>query len=352
MLSNTFGLPTASELTQVIREWQPDPAAYIGASILPERGMSTNEFTYERTRRTGGMTKAHNLDADPKFITGADFERYTASPYYFKEGRRFNESDLLTIRRQIGLNGDLGERAGRDLIVAALAQLDNRLEVRREWLRWSALQGAVTINEEGVVISETWSVQTYNADTTTVAGTSGDYWTTLTTSNPVADFAAVRLLGRNSGVTFSGAKAYMNQVTANLLFNNTLLRTYVREALRMDTLVSMTSMLEVFSNLSGIFPVVYDQGYINSSDTWVPFIPDNRVVVVGRSAQGEELGFMASTPSLHNGGIDGAQAGKFVVVDDQTGEGFANPKYDVFAGWYGGPIIQQPGQIVVMSVGA
>lgn len=340
---NRLGLPTTEEATALIREWRPDPSVYRGREILPERGRSALKLKYDRELRRGGMTFAHALDADPRLISRVGREKYEVEPAYFMEGFYLAHSDLLTIRQDNVLN----ERAGRDLVTEQFAALDQRLAVRQEWLIWSALKGAVSIvDENGVSYTETWDVQTYDAS----AG-GGTLWTTTATADPIKDFGAVRKLARGKGFTFQGARAYMNQTTADLLLSNAKLIGLLEKDNRAGLVVTAESALQYFSSIAGVVPTVYDEGYIDDSNTWIPFIPDNRVVVVGRTTMGEELGYLGSVPSASNGGIDNPQPGKFAVVEDEV-NGNKNPHYAGYVGWFGAPVLFHPEYICYMTVGA
>lgn len=336
---NTLGLPTTEEATEILQQWQPDPALYIGASILPERGLNSLKLSWQSEKRTGGMTQAHSLDADPRLINQPGRDTFEAEPYFFKEGFRLNESDLLTVRQMNALN-PTNQRAGRDLIARRLTTLDRRLMVRQEWLRWAALRGAMSIDENGIVANETWAVQTANPD--------GADWDSPSTADPRADFDAIKLLYRGMGATAVGANAYMNRVTAGLLAGTDQLKDAITNDRSAVRLITLDNVLEVFGVIAGVVPTIYDEGYIDSSDTFQPFIPDNKIIVVGRPTQGEELGFLASVPSLHNGGIDNPQPGKFVIIEDETDK--PNPKYSGYAGWYGGTILLHPEYVVVFTV--
>jgi len=97
--------------------------------------------------------------------------------------------------------------------------------------------------------------------------------------------------------------------------------------------------------------VQYDEGYVSDANVFTKFIPDNKVILVGSGAVTERLGEFASTPSLHNGGIDNATGGKFAGIDDSRAMAQANPYVEVFAGIYGAPVIFHPSWIVILTVG-
>jgi hypothetical protein len=347
---NTLGLPTREELIGVVRAWQPDPAKWIGSSILPMRSIGAQSLLYDEEQVTGGMTALHTMDSDPTLIKGDGWRRFQAEPYFFKEGFRLNESDLLTIRAQSGAPfvqgvGNDAPRAGRSLVLSRLAKLDRRLETRLEWMRWQTLMGSLVLNQNGVVASETWPVQTYAA-----TDNGGVAWSTVATADPVKDFNNVALLYDYKGATYDGARAYMNLTTSRYLLQNTNLRNMYKNDLHQRQLVSVAQITDLFTTFTGMTPVIYNEGYRDDAGAFQKFIPDGKVIVVGNPTIGDEMGFVMSVPSLHNGGIDNPQPGKFVIVDDQTGAGEPNPFYDAYEGQYCGPVLLHPEYIVLMTV--
>jgi hypothetical protein len=346
MAGSVLGLPTQVVLTQTIRNWATNPDNFIGARYLPLRDFPSQRIQYDEIASAQGMTHAHALDADPRIVKNLAVRRHEFSPYYFKETGVLRESDLLLTRA----NMTFDQLAGQRLVMNLMAQLNVRLETRIEWLRWQAFNGSVVIADNNVSLSETFGVAVMRV------GQAGDFAGGIVTawSNAAAsilgDLNSIASALGGLGAVLDGADLIMNRKTSNYLFKNTELQKFVVNQVGANRLPAAMAVTQIFPMLIGANLVIYDQGYLDDSGVFTRFIPDDTVFLVARSIIGDELGYIASTPSLHNGGLANPQPGKFAVPEDETADADKNPHYSLTTGMYGGPVLLHANWIVKMTV--
>jgi hypothetical protein len=351
MLTLTF--PTNAELDLVVQDYVAQTENFIGATILPETNSMHQKVRWDERDHDRGMTNAHVMGTDPKVDRRMGSVTREYEPIPFKETDLFKEDEILRSRELGTLNQTLD--LSREIARTAKNRLD-KTRIRMEWLRWQTLLGSISINENGVKVNETFPVQPHDA---AVA------FSTVATAAPLKEFNAVKLKFRKTGASAQGGKAYLNQTTANSILENqnandlkgfqnanfTQLPYSIEEA---NKILSVRGLPEL---------VVYDEGYIDENDDLQLFIPDGKIIVVGKRPAGQTVGDWVSTPSLHRN-VDGQPApGYFSIVEvngqsseivgavsmSQLGQG-KNPKVEITGGIYGGTRLIYPKSVVVMDV--
>lgn len=336
--------PTTQEVTHIIRNRFQDPGVFIGRGILPDKDIRTAKILVDVVDAPTGMTRAHALGSDPKIIKGLGSRRREYRTGHWKETRRWNEQELLETRQV----GTFSERAGRDLVNQGAVQLDNRLEVRKEWLRWEALiNGVIEIDEDGVQYTVDFGVPASHKADLTDGGAGEVPWTNHADATPIKN-----LLEWINAFIGTGARAdtmYYDQVVAQDLIQCA----EIRDLLKQSSLVvnlntgNLPQVLQMF--VPQLKFVQYDQGYADDAGAYHFFVPDSHVVITGTGAPGEQLGDFASTISLHNGGVDKPQPGKFAILEDHS-QKEKNPYIDLTVGQYGLPRLFHPNWIVSAKV--
>jgi hypothetical protein len=344
-------VPTNSELDLVIQEYTNKPDEFIGATILPDEDHYTQKVRWDEKDTDRGMTAPHTMDADPKIDKRPGHKTREYEPGAFKETDVIKESEMLRARELGTMSGviDLGRT------VAEISQERmNKTKTRVEWLRWQTLQGSLTIDENGVKISETFPIQTYDAE---------DGWDTHADATPIKDFNAVALKFRATGASAQGAKAYMNQTWLNHLLENQ--NAADLKGFSNSNFVNLTYSLEELNKIltARSLPIIvpYDKGYIDETGTFQLFIPNGVCIVVGNRQ--EKIGGFLRTPSLHRQVNGQAAPGYFSIIEcngmpnvGQTidmgalGQG-KNPKIEITGGVYGGTALRFPRSVVKMNVG-
>ncbi len=323
--------PTTQELNFVIRNRSGANAAnFIGNSFCPIVPVYAKDIEYDVLEPAFGMTQAHQIGTDPRTVQIPKMGTKRTGTAYWKETLPLGEEKLLYAR----LAGTLNERAGRDLVFQGGLQLDTRLDTRIEWLRWKAvIDGLLDIEENNVKYLVDYKLPAKN-DISAAA----TKWSDPTKSDPAA-----LLTGMVQGYRGTGAaarKVFMNSFTAGQAVQSAKFI----ELLKQSNFVGMLSPLDPTPALKLMIPkvefVVYDEGYLDEEKNFQMFVPDGEIVMVG-DYPGDKVMDFASTISLHNGGIEKPQPGKFSIVEDKS-QAAKNPHVDITVGIYGLPRIFHP----------
>lgn len=334
--------PSSDVATRLIRSFEPDPKRFIGRTILP-----LNTTDYDKTPAliswnllgsVSGMTSSHTLGTVPPIVSYRTLSKLNAEPAYFKEMIRLDEKDLINID---SADPARAGREGEQLVTRAIMDLNLRCDTRIEHSTWQALQGSLTLNDNGITRVVDYQVP-YKFSVG--GGGFGPAWSAAG-SNPISDLSMAAEVIRGSG----GVTAYMNRNTARVLINNEAIVDRVKQS----TVVLQLDSRNIGQTLSLLVPglddcVVYNEGFLDGNGAWQTYIPDNVIILLGKAVPGIPLGEWASTPSLHNGGIAKATGGKFAAVEDHINE--SNPRVDVFGGIYGLPVIFRPDWIVTLNI--
>jgi hypothetical protein len=246
----------------------------------------------------------------------------------------------LTRRRPLGQFS--GSVQISDLVMQRQDQLLGRRLDRIEKIGWDLLTAgtfSVTGPDGMTLHSDTYTFQTASA---AVA------WATFATATPLKDLRAVQLLSRGLSISLGGnATAYMNRVTFNNMVANT--NTNDLAGRRTSGLQSVLTKDEINSVLAGEdLPqiVVFDGGYLDSSGTFQPFIANSKVIIIGKRLDGAAIGNYIYTRNANN--LD-LSAGPYMKVVDNGDE--AVPRLiEVHDGHNGGPIVEFPGAVVILTV--
>lgn len=336
-----FIYPEDDTLALVEQELMPRLTA--GRPIFqdfPIKNVEDDILDWEQRDNFKGLQQVRGLGGLPNRVNRAGAKRYRYEPGYYGEYQEIDERELTRRRK-------LGQISGRadvtDLVMNAQAELLQRRLDRVENTVWSILQGTFSVSQGSIVMhTDTFAVQTYSA---TVP------WSTFATATPLANFRGVQLLHRGQSVSFgAGARAYMNQTTANNMLANTNTNDLAgKRAAGLSSIISVPE-INVLLTADGLPSIViYDEIYLDDSGTQHLFIPDNKVIVVGRRTTGSTVGEYRYTLNVNSG--DGSSGPYMFVWDSATQNGGKPPRQiQVHDGHNGGPVIYHPGAIVVMSV--
>ena len=336
----TYVYPSAAEIQQIAQDKMPrltqDRPVF---DIFPMRSVNESLLIWEQLDNFKGLQQVRGLSGQPSRVVPVNLKQYQMQPGVYGEFIPINEQELTT-RRVAGTFGAPIDIT--DLVLEKQDQLLQRRLDRVEYIGWTLLAAgtfSVALPGGGVAHTDTFNIQTYTA---------GVGWGTAATSTPLADFSAVQLLSRGHSVDFGAvATAFMNRQTFNNLRSN---------ANGTDLYGRRTQGLGTFNNLQGInqlltgddLPqvVVYDQGYLDESGTFTPFIPVNKVIVVGKRPAGQPIAEYRMTRNANNPDL---APGPYMRVID-TGEIVIPRSIEVHDGHNGGPVIYFPSAVVVMSV--
>jgi hypothetical protein len=340
MAQTTFLYPTNVMLTEIAQDKLPtltlaDPIF----RHFPMVDRAYPNVMWEQMDNYVGLQQARGIGGSPTRVKKTGAKRWTFEPGYYGEFELIDEVEL-TLRRPYGQwSGgiDIG-----DLIMRYQDKLLNRRLDRIRKIIWDLVKAgtfSVASPEGGTIHTDIYPIQTFDA---TVG------WGTPLTSTPLADFRAVQLKHRGHSVSFgSGSEAFMNQVTVNHLLSNTN-QTDVAGR-RVTGLLSVLNLDEINRILAGEnLPtiVVYDEGYLDESSVFQPFIPDDFVIVIGKRTDGSPLGEYQMTLNVNNPDMG---AGAYMKVIDH-GDDRVPRTVEIHDGHNGGPAMFFPSGVVTMDV--
>lgn len=331
--------PTAQEMKLIEQTLIPRiTEGRLGLQLMPVVNSDYHILSWEQKDNYTGLQAVRGLNGQPGRVTRIGGRRYTMPPGVYGEFTSVDEAEV-TARRAWGSINTVVDIS--DLIAECQEHLLIRRYDRIEKIIWDLLvAGTFSVsNEFGVIHTDTFDIQTYDATT----------WSTVATSTPLVDFRAIQLLGRGTSNKFdaaAGAKAYMSRATFNYLVANTNANDIAGR--RVTGLLSPLTLSEINVILLGEgLPTIeiYDEGYLDSNGTFQLFIPINKVVVVGGRPGGAKLGEYRMTRNANN---PGQAPGAYQKVAYEENE--VPFKVDVHDGHNGGPVLYFPGGIVVMDV--
>ncbi len=340
----SLAFPTTQDITHIVRNRIVDTQRFIGAAFCPVVNEYVELIEYDVFDASFGMTGAHQINTDPKVVKLPGQSKRRFGTGYWKDSFRLNEEELLYVRKA----GTYNQRAGRERVLLRAKQMDDRVETRVEWARWQPLvNGTLTVNENGIQYTVDYNLPAANKPVLT--GTA--LWSDYVNSDPIKDITNWLILFRGTGA--KAQKAVFNLKTAQALLQNQKLR----DLLKQSGFVASLQFGNIGKALQIFFPeltfVIYDEGYSSDGTDFNLFVPDGKFVLIGGASNselgGELLMDFASTLSLHNGGIDNPQPGKFAIIEDKSSQE-KNPYVDVTVGIYGLPRVYHPNWIVSATV--
>lgn len=340
-MPDTLVYPTSVELEAVEQVLIPRLTENrLGFQLLPLVTKDHHRLIWEQMDNYTGLQQVRGLNGQPQSVVAVGAKQYEMKPGVYGEFMPIDEEEL-TLRRQPGSidqNIDLTDITG----MKQMQLLGRRLD-RIELNIWTLLTtGTFSVaNAQGAVLhTDTYPILTYTAGVT---------WATSATATPLANFRAIQLLGRGQSAQFGGnAMAIMNRVTLNSMLSVTNINDIAGR--RTSGLLSYLTLNEINSILLGEgLPqiMVYDEGYLNDSGTFVPFIGNGVVIVVGKRPDGVPLGEYRMT---RNASKPGSAPGAYTYVDDSLDRKELPRTVKVHDGHNGGPVIFFPGGFIRMNV--
>jgi hypothetical protein len=345
-----YRVPTNVSMDETTQEYVIDHDKFLGEEVLPFTEAMTQRVQWDELDNERGMTAPSNLKTDPVIDTRPGSKLREYKPIPFKETDVIGEDELLEARAYGTLGGvvSLSEVVGRVM----RARMDKTF-IRFEWLRWQALQGAFTVDENGVYVHETFPVQFYDPLVD---------WDDRDNATPLRDDNAVAQMFKGTGASAEGAIAYCNQTTYNWRLenaNNKDLGGYRIDNTNLTFDLDQMNKISIRRKTATYKP--YDLGYNPRVGDYTTFIPDGIVIVVGKRQQ--KVGDVCLTPSFHRI-KNGQPAPGFFNVLEVNGRGNPgmvevsaadlgagkNPRIENTGGGYGGPRLKFPRSVIVMRV--
>lgn len=272
----------------------------IGLKLFPEENATTAEVRWEQQDNAFGLMQFRGYNNDPALVRRLGDTTFSYQAGVYGEEIQIKEDELA---RRAASSGNPNQIQIGALIVSSDLQLVGRQDTRREWLCWQAIQGTVQVQTQGPQglyngYTDTYTTQTYSASTP---------WATTATATPILDMQAVQQKSVGHSVNMGArAKAYMNQVQANNMINNSNTADLGgRRSSFGATLNNVPDVANYFASQNLPVPFVYDMGYqtipihsstsggVNTAVTtynFNKFIGNGTVIFAGARDSGAPLG--------------------------------------------------------------
>jgi hypothetical protein len=331
-----FVFPSSVALAMASQELLPRMmAGRAGFDILPMRSVDQHLLEWEQIDNYVGLQQVRGLNGDPIRVKPVGGKRFAMVPGTYGEFKTIDELQLTTRR-------PWGTFAGSINVTDLVGPIQNELLGRRldriEFIIWTLLiTGTFSVAEGSSVL---------HTDSYTTQTDSWSQWSSASAGTPLKDIRAAQLKARGYSVNFgASARLYMNQVTFNqLLANTNAADVGGRRVTGFNTINGPDQLNEVLSadNLPNI--VIYDQGYLNDAGTFVPFIADSKILMVGARTDGAPVGEYLMTRNANNPNMEPGPYMK--IVDDPL----RVPRtIEVHDGHNGGPVLYHPAALVLAT---
>jgi hypothetical protein len=352
-----FLYPTSYELRQIEPELvAAQRADRLGLKLMPIRNVNEAQVRWTQDDGAYGLMAYRGLDGAPIRADLPVSKMYAYEPGVLGMFLHVTETELTTRAGGV-LEIDSVPISITDLIVQRQNKLIQMELDRIEYNIWTVLQGTLRIVNEGTNGTQVMYEDSYNVQTYTAAIP----WSTTSTATPIRNFQSVQQLGVGRSVDLGGsATAYMNSITFNTLLNNTNASDFggrrINNGSTVNSLNDINSYL-VAQNSPNI--VVYDGGYNPRKTTttalqvaeFVKYIPDGKVIVIGRRPGNARVGEYVMTRNANNPNF---APGSYSYIKDYANgvnaEKRTPPSIEVHRGHNGGPVLLFPSAIVIMSV--
>lgn len=336
----TFAYPTNAELTLILQEKLPvrtsEDALF---DVMPLENDDAALVMWEQEDNYTGLMALRGLEGQPARVSKVGLKQYSMTPGAYGDFIGLDETELTLGRAP----GQFGQPINLEsTIMRRQDQLLNRAIDRLRMIGWSLISNG------------TFSVPTLSGDvqhtdqfdlqhsTATVS------WSSVDTATPLADLRKARLSGRGKGANFGTAGTiFMNQQTFDWFASNH--NSADLGGRRMAGLYGPVTLEDVNKILIGDgLPAVtiYDDGYLNDSGTFVPFLADGKVVYIGKRPAGQKVASFKLTRNASN--LD-AGPGMYSRVIDR-GETSVPRVVEVHMGFNGGPVVYYPSAIIRLDV--
>lgn len=339
--------PTNAEMQMLQAELLPRfGEGRLGLSLLPFRESMMNQIVFNSPDIFRGLQNWRGLDKSPK----TPEDRYNwygtncvVDPGYWADCDYITEHDIT----KLAAPGTWAEPVN---LVEHTTRLQERLLERRfnrvEFNIWQSLVYGYyqALNEAGQVIHQ----QQYNIQMVT----SGIPWSDQDNATPIQDFRCIQLLGRGTSASFGPeAVAYMNRVTANCLMRNRNPNDLGNLQITACCELALFGMDAINRKMAANgLPrfEVYDEGFVDESGNFHTYIPDGRVIIMGRRPGDVPLGNYWMTRNMLGCSVD---AGFYTMINDNCQTGGVPRKITITDGHNGGPAVHYPRAVVSLETG-
>ncbi len=338
--------PGNYEITEIMQQQLPTLRKDRGSPAFQFCPTVTKDVTtliWEQRDNYFGMMQVRGLDGAAPSVLQVGADDYIARPSYYGENMPITEREIMD-RRKLGTPNEPMDLT--EITMLRAEQLLHRQFTLEEYLTWQlTLNGFYQIVNpitKAVVAQDSYTQRVFTSTVT---------WETSATATPLQDFRNVWLLHRGYSVSFGGTSyAYMNRYTLNSMVTNRNTgdlygqRTGGLFSAQMEGQLDLASINKILLNEDLPQIVVYDEGYYDVNKVFQQWIPNDKVLVVGKRLDGSRLLQYVYTANLANMDTGAGPAYRVWMTNEDV------PKPMVYRGFNGVHQMFFPSAFVVMNV--
>ena len=312
--------------------------------IFPIRERGASRLRWSIKDNYKGLMKLRGLGGEPTSIQKVSSNIFEEIPGVYGEFASVDETEMTNRASNYPAAANIPIPVN-DLVAESQEQLTLRQVQRMKQICWAlAVAGAfsVALPTGGIGHSAT-----YNSQTVTVS----PLWSAGSTATPLKNFRDLQpSFGVATSTMFNGmAQAWTNSFTLNAALGNTNASDLGgKRTPGGGTINGITGVNQVLLDQNTPQINIWDDGYIDDNGTFQLYIPNGKVLIVGARPAGETPGEFQMTINMVS-----QNSKPYSLVDDRANPGprqSVPPKLDVHQGFNGGPVMERPSQLIVMTV--
>lgn len=201
-----------------------------------------------------------------KIVEQLGIGKKTSTFIYVREKKAFEPTTLRWLREP----GQLAKANAEAAVRRESKDLNDRLERLVESFCWDALKGTITISEPDVKATVDFGIDATHKPTASVL------WSDILNSDIIANIKAwKKLITQESG--FAPTDIYLSSDVMEYVYKNDEIRSLFSEKHKHGYL--QTGHIE---GLLGMDWHIFDGGYENTSDVFVPYIPTTHILMIAK----------------------------------------------------------------------
>lgn len=337
--------PSNAEFSQLQQDLFPRYAqGRLAFDILPFRTSESDQIVFDTPDIFRGLQNWRGL-GEPTQRVRRDWNPYgtrcVVPPGYWGEHTTLDE-EFLTRAAQPGSCASVIDIT--EQVVRRTQHLLERRYNRIEFNDWQALVFGIyeATNSSGQIVHRsTYNIQHVSASIP---------WSNFAASKPLSDFRQIRLRSRGTSARFDQTTfAYMNQVTFNCLAQNQNTWDVGKTGLTACcTYMGLDVVNQQFAAQGLPQIAIYDEGYVDDNDSFYPYIPDGKVVFIGKRPGNVPIGHYIYTRNVIG---CSTTSGPWMMLRDSCMFNEVPRYIKIHDGHNGGPAIEYPRAIIVLDTG-
>jgi len=322
-------------LTGLIEKYVAPPES-VGRNLFKNKSHPFTEAKWDVIKGSRERSQPTLPNREAKIVSQLGVGQKTASFIYVREKKAFEPTTIRWLREP----GEMARANAEATVRRETKDLNQRLERLEESYCWEALQGTITIDEVDVQATISMGIDATHIVTSTVKWDNA-----ITGSDPALDYYDGDIIGDiytwrkliRQDTGFDATDIYLPGDVMEYVYRNHFIKSLFSEKHKWQYLQS-----SVIEGLLGLNWHVFDGGYEEPEDTFVPYIDAKKLIMMAKGGNPFQMlqGLSADhdAPKNHTGKFSKSwqtkdPSARFFLIE----ENFL-------------PIIQRPDNLIVATV--